>query len=230
MSADHRAMRLLCQGFRDHRGGPLTRPEVATLAGSTEGWLTPACEELVRAGYLWKGKRGSRVVYDRSDVERAARPDLPDGWFYEVIVSNPGGKRHEEVVIATSKWHPNGGMLHLWPKIMDGTAAATMTVPRWFPHLSFGTKEKYDASRAWVAREAARLGLEVLDGDAGLQATPVPAYNPADRFNAYPVAPRPPVTGTTELVVWAPIADRERAQVLAQFQSDHAFRAYRESR
>jgi hypothetical protein len=229
--ADPRAMRSLCRSFRDYTGPPVTRVELATLTGAPDNWITEAAEELVKAGYLAKGKKGSRAIYSRTDVERAAYPDLPDDWFYSVHVSSPGGQLHRETVISTGKFSPDGGEQALWPRQIDGVHVASLVVPKWHPQWG-GQKDRYDAGRAWVAAEALRRGLEVLDGDvAVLGAYVAPPYVVPGRYDPYPSPPpRGPATGTTELVVWAPLADRPRAEAVAQLHFDRAFKAYRDRR
>jgi hypothetical protein len=112
-----RTLAPLCWAFRVGGPGdrlePWTRADLAAATGTPEAYLTPHLEALSEAGFLRKGKKGSRAVYSRPQECRTARPDLPNGWYWNGSLSFPRGIRTYSVWLYPGKWHPSGGPLHL---------------------------------------------------------------------------------------------------------------------
>jgi hypothetical protein len=112
-----RTLAPLCWAFR--KGGPgdrvepWTRSELALATGTPEAYLTPHLEALSEVGFLLKGKKGSRAVYSRPQECRTARPDLPNGWYWNGHISFPRGVRCYDVHLYPGKWHPSGGPLSI---------------------------------------------------------------------------------------------------------------------
>lgn len=122
--AEPRTLKPLAWDFRvggpGDRTAPWTRAELAVATGITEAYLTPHLEHLARAGFLLKGKVGSRAVYSRGEVERRRRPDLPEGWYWDVQLCFPRGVRTELIVVATDGWSPEGtGPIVVHPNDLD---------------------------------------------------------------------------------------------------------------
>lgn len=225
MSSDSDARRALTRGFREYRGEPLTRADLAAMSGAPETWVTGIAEDLAKTGYIRKGKKGSRAVYSRGDEERAARPDLPDGWTYVVHIWHPAGVRREDVHIETHHWLYQGHAQYFEPRVVEGVHALAIVLAPWNPKLTAlgvrgETKPDYDARRSWLVTQATSRGIALLEE------APMP---PPGRYDPYPAPWRPPAkapTGRTELVIWAPLADVPAAMKVADLGKDYSRKQY----